>query len=400
MAQVDTYLKRQASDPSIGYLDDFYELYSFVSNIDLRRLFACYHTKLNDIFTTMNHDIGMKGNENGDLVYTGGYFHAQDSRDYLALIEKIEGLKNVLTNTQYAFFITPSYANRIRECRKFVANRNGSTIPEGLPPVEIIDLEPIFQFNHSIAITQNDRTLYANMRSLGDGSYARVFVYTDPTYNIPIVIKRAKPELDDDELKRFKQEFEVLKTLKSPYIIEVYSYNDVKHEYTMEFMDESILDFIRRKNDTLTLAERKRIINQLCRGLQYLHDKKLLHRDLSESNIFIKHYDDVEVVKIGDFGLVKVPDSNMTSAASSIKGALNDPALIRVGYGNYELHHEMYALTRLCYFILTGRKDITRQKDGKIKEFWLKGTNPDVSKRFKSANEVMYTVQAITDENK
>ena len=42
MAQVDTYLKRQASDPSIGYLDDFYELYSFVSNIDLRRLFACY----------------------------------------------------------------------------------------------------------------------------------------------------------------------------------------------------------------------------------------------------------------------------------------------------------------------------------------------------------------------
>lgn len=77
------------------------------------------------------------------------------------------------------------------------------------------------------------------MRSLGDGSYARVFVYTDPTYNIPIVIKRAKPELDDDELKRFKQEFEVLKTLKSPYIIEVYSYNDVKHEYTMEFMGKS-----------------------------------------------------------------------------------------------------------------------------------------------------------------
>lgn len=43
--------------------------------------------------------------------------------------------------------------------------------------------------------------------------------------------------------------------------------------------EESILDFIRRKNDTLTLAERKRIINQLCRGLQSFclrHEKPVL----------------------------------------------------------------------------------------------------------------------------
>ena len=37
----------------------------------------------------------------------------------------------------------------------------------------------------------------------------------------------------------------------------------------------------------------------------------MLHRDISLSNVFVKHYEDVDVVKIGDFGLVKIPESNL-----------------------------------------------------------------------------------------
>lgn len=40
---------------------------------------------------------------------------------------------------------------------------------------------------------------------------------------------------------------------------------------------------------------------------------------------------------------------------SEIKGSLNDPDLIHVGFGNYEMCHETYALTRLCFYILTGK---------------------------------------------
>ena len=163
-------------------------------------------------------------------------------------------------------------------------------------------------------------------------------------------------------------------------------------------MDESIYDYIRRVNATLTLSERKNIIAQICRGLSYIHSKGLLHRDISLTNVFVKHYEDVDVVKIGDFGLVKVPESTMTSMYTELKGSLNDPDLIHVGFANYEMCHETYAITRLCYYILTGRTSVEKQKEGAITRFWNKGTSTDRSVRFTSVDEIMQAVRAITAE--
>ena len=213
-------------------------------------------------------------------------------------------------------------------------------------------------------------------------------------------MKRACPNLDNKELIRFRQEYEVLKSLHSSYVIEVYAYNDTSNEYTMECMDETIYKFIHQNNGQLSLSSRKKIIAQICKGFLCIHSKNLLHRDISLTNVFIKHYDDVDVVKIGDFGLVKIPESNLTSLQSEIKGSLNDPDLVNVGFGNHEVRHETFALTRLCYFILTGRTNIERQKDGKIKQFWNKGTSTNKRDRFSTADEIWEAVKVITDENK
>lgn len=202
---------------------------------------------------------------------------------------------------------------------------------------------------------------------------------------------------------RFKQEYDVLKSLSSPYVIEVYSYDTENNEYTMEYMDETVCDFIGKyigkHARELSLGKRKNIIFQVCRGLEYIHSKGILHRDLSLTNVFIKHYDDVDVVKIGDFGLVKLPDSNLTSLLSDVKGSLNDSDLINVGFGNYEICHEIYALTRLCTFILTGKSRINDLPDGALKRFWERGTNPDRTKRFVDVDELRRAVQAISDND-
>ena len=401
MAQIDSYFKRILSECEMSYLEDLYELYDSIPNDSLKTLFAIYHTQLNRWFAVLNSDLRQEYDNTGKLVYKGGYFHAQDSRDLLEVIDAIDRLRNACSSTQYAFrFSNATYDDVIRRCRRFVVKSGGSNIPEDFCPIEIVDLYPIFQLSKSIAIDQDKKTVYANTKMIGEGSYAQVLSYIDPMYKIPIAIKRARAELDNKELARFRREFDILQSLHSPYIVDVYSYDTQKNEYTMECMDESIYDYIRRANSKLTLSDRKIIIAQICKGLTYIHSKGLLHRDISLTNVFVRHYEDVDVIKIGDFGLVKIPDSNMTSLQSELKGSLNDPDLINVGFANYEMCHETFALTRLCYYILTGRTNIEKQKDGAIKRFWDKGTSTRRAERFKSVDELYSAIRSITDDNK
>lgn len=402
MGQIDSYIRRVRNECTLAHLEDIFDLYDFVPNNDLRTLLAAFHTNLNHWFNVINNDIRYQYDDDGKKVSTGGYFHADDSRAYLSLVEQIDRLRSRLQETTYAFKICDSnYEAAIKHARRFVVKSGGSTIPEDFCEVEIAELTPIFQLTNGIAIEQNARTVFAELEQIGKGSYAKVFRYTDPRYKIPIVLKRANPDLNQKEIDRFRQEFDVLKSLNSPYVINVFSYDEEHNEYTMEYMDETIFKyighFIGPDKDKLSLQKRKAIIGQACRGLRYIHSKGLLHRDISLTNVFIKHYEDTDVVKIGDLGLVKLPESTLTSLQSEPKGSLNDPDLINVGFSNYEMCHEIFALTRLCTFVLTGMATVQTLRDGAVKKFWTKGTSPNRAERFHSVTEVWSAVQSITE---
>ena len=109
----------------------------------------------------------------------------------------------------------------------------------------------------------------------------------------------------------------------------------------------------------------------------------------------IKVYDDVNVVKVCYFGLVKLPDSDLTSIDTILKGCYNDPALITEGFKNYTILHETYALIRLIAFILTGKATADRITDAKLKAFVEKGLSPDKEKRFKSVVEMEMAFKLI-----
>lgn len=271
---------------------EYEDLYGNIGNEKLKTIFSWLHGGYIQLFRTMNERL-----PSGEH---GAHFWAEPSRSLIFLIELTITLQGNLKKTEWAFSIDEYYDSLIKQCRDFLSNSGGSAIPPHMERIVLCYVEPIFQLTESITVSRENQPVFANLKGVGEGSYARVFRYTDPFYQKDFVVKRAKPDLDEKELQRFKREFEEMKSLYSPYIVEVYSYNEEKHEYTMELMDFSLEKYISMNNQSMTLQERKNIILQLLRAYKYLHSKGVYHRDISPKNVLLKQYDDTLVVKLSD----------------------------------------------------------------------------------------------------
>lgn len=247
----------------------------------------------------------------------------------------------------------------------------------------------MFELKDNVVINRGKESEPFALSYKGEGSYAHVYTYHDDFYDRDFILKRAKKDLSEKELTRFKQEFDIMKQLQSPYIVEVYCYNEAKKEYIMERMDYTLLQYINSNIQKLNMNRKKSILKQIYKAFNYIHKQGLLHQDINPNNILIKLYkDDTLVVKVADFGLVHVPDSLLTTLNTEWKGAFNDPVLKRLGFNQYAMPHEIYALTCVSAFVLTGKTNLTKISDPHIQHFIDIGVNSDESKRYKDVSEM------------
>jgi serine/threonine-protein kinase len=382
---VANYIESQyrSFNKEINY--EFLELYQTFQHEKLKEIFSTLHAKLVSNFKMMNERLPTTEYEN--------HFWAEPSRELIAAIDMIEGLKRSLKSTNYSFVVEPYYQSIIDKCNTFLNKSGGSTIPLNMDKIELYYIIPVFIPQSTIIVSNPDVHKAFELKLIGEGSYAQVFKYKDKYYKKEFVLKRAKKDLNEKEIIRFKREYEQMKNLHSPYIVEVYKYNDLDNEYLMEYMDFSLHDYIGKNNSKITISQRRSLANQVLKAFLYIHSKRLLHRDISPKNILIKQYDDVAVVKIADFGLVRIPDSSLTSVGTEFKGYFNDPNLMLIGFDKYNIIHETYALTRLLFFIMEGKTNTDKVDNPQMKAFLSQGLCTDESKRFKSIEAMIREFQ-------
>ena len=162
---------------------------------------------------------------------------------------------------------------------------------------------------------------YEYIKSIGQGMYGQVFLARNKIENKNYAIKRINfQDIAEKDKNNIENEVKLLKQLRHPNIV---SYKDSfldKDNYyniVMIYCDGGDI-YSKIKAQKKEYFPEEDILNwivQLCLALSYIHDKKILHRDLKTQNIFIQNKD---TIRIGDFGIAKIFNQTREMAGSIV----------------------------------------------------------------------------------
>ena len=169
---------------------------------------------------------------------------------------------------------------------------------------------------------------YDLIEIIGQGMYGKVYKALNKFENKFYAIKTMNfKNITPKERLNIDTEINLLQELKHPNIV----------LYKESFIDENqnlnIVTTFCEGGDLYqkifksqkTYFQEKEIINaliQLLLGLSYIHDKKIVHRDIKTKNIFIQNE---HTLRIGDFGIAKIFNSNKNSKNTNLNKMVGTP---------------------------------------------------------------------------
>jgi len=150
---------------------------------------------------------------------------------------------------------------------------------------------------------------------IGQGSFGEV--YKGTLWGQDVAVKRLRlKRLNKSDIEDFHQEVEIMRKMRHPHIVEFLGVSLSKEKgqlclVTEYLVNGSLEDLLQRNLDAEKKMSIHRVIEfalQIARGLNWLHHKGIIHRDLKTANILVDKHNRL---KICDFGLAHVKTRTM-----------------------------------------------------------------------------------------
>ncbi|XP_012877017.1 PREDICTED: serine/threonine-protein kinase B-raf [Dipodomys ordii] len=231
------------------------------------------------------------------------------------------GKANLFTVTFLCTFKTP--LNQLMRCLRKYQSRTPSPLLHSVPSEIVFDFEPGPVFRGDVAV--------------------KMLNVTAPT---------------PQQLQAFKNEVGVLRKTRHVNILLFMGYSTKPQlAIVTQWCEGSSLyhhlHIIETKFEMIKLID---IARQTAQGMDYLHAKSIIHRDLKSNNIFL--HEDL-TVKIGDFGLATVKSRwSGSHQFEQLSGSIlwMAPEVIRMQDKNpYSFQSDVYAFGIVLYELMTGQ---------------------------------------------
>ncbi|HTT04778.1 MAG TPA: protein kinase [Steroidobacteraceae bacterium] len=203
------------------------------------------------------------------------------------------------------------------------------------------------------------RERYVLGRTIGGGGDSIVFrawdlhrTSTNETSAGAIALKVLRPERRFDPLamRRLKRSFLQMQRMTNPRIARVF---DLDADEGIWFMSMEIIAGRNMKawaQESMTLAQRLKVLGACCEALEYAHSMGVVHGDLKPSNVLVTQEGGVKLI---DFGSARTPNID-------VDGAMDLSAAATIAYaspqvlagGNAEPRDDIFSLACLSYGIL------------------------------------------------
>jgi serine/threonine-protein kinase len=186
----------------------------------------------------------------------------------------------------------------------------------------------------------------------GQGAVYQAIDDQDRDYAVKEMLERTLDSKDRAEaLQRFNEEATLLQRLSHPRIPRVYAHfkDEGRNYLVMDFVRGQDLEQILERDGALPEARVLDYADQLCDVLTYLHDNRLIYRDMKPSNVMIEAT--TGSVKLVDFGIAKVFQRQERGTQIGTPGYA--PPEQYQGLATVE--SDIYSLGATLHHMLTGR---------------------------------------------
>src|SRR5215470_3612579 len=210
---------------------------------------------------------------------------------------------------------------------------------------------------------------YLLEKRLGRGAMGQVYLARDQNLvTRKVAVKTVRPDILNDEdlqdgeaIARFEREARAAASIRHQNVVGVTDFGqttDGVFFLVMEYVEGETLYQLLRREGTVSPQRASAIMRQVVAGVEAAHDEGILHRDLKPANIFLMQQkrkvtgDENGFVKVGDFGLAKIVNSDRSELASgsgpASRGIIGTPEYMAPEQmepdGQLDVRADIYAL--------------------------------------------------------